>query len=52
MAYPDASIYLLAEGPPRLVAYRDTEHFSVTRNFLNRTEQMLGHLLNQREETC
>jgi predicted ATPase len=46
MAYPQASIYLMAEGPPRLVAYRETEHFAVTRNFLNRTEQMLDILLN------
>jgi predicted ATPase len=45
MAYPQASIYLLAGGPPRLVAYRETEHFTVTRNFLNRTEQMLNVLL-------
>ena len=45
MAYPDASIYLLAAGPPRLVPYRETEHFSVTRNFLNRTGQMLDVLL-------
>ncbi len=50
MAYPQASIYLMADGPPRLVAYRDTEHFAVTRNFLNRTEQMLDVLLNRRQE--
>jgi predicted ATPase len=45
MAYPHAAIYLLADGPPRLVDYRATEHFAVTRNFLNRTEQMLDVLL-------
>ncbi len=50
MAYPQASIYLLADGPPRLVAYRDTEHFTVTRNFLNRTEQMLDVLLGEANE--
>jgi predicted ATPase len=47
MAYPHASIYLMDDGPPRLVAYRDTEHFAVTRNFLNRTERMLDILLNR-----
>jgi predicted ATPase len=47
MAYPQASIYLLADGPPCLVAYRDTEHFAVTRNFLNRTERMLDILLKR-----
>jgi predicted ATPase len=47
MAYPNATIWLLADGPPREVAYQDTEHFSVTRNFLNRTEQMLDILLDR-----
>jgi predicted ATPase len=47
LAYPQASIYLMADGPPRLVAYRDTEHFTVTRNFLNRTERMLDILLDR-----
>lgn len=47
MAYPHASIYLMADGPPRLVAYQDTEHYTVTRNFLNRTERMLDLLLDR-----
>ncbi len=47
LAYPDAAIYLMADGPPRRVAYRDTEHYSVTRNFLTRTEQMLDILLDR-----
>jgi predicted ATPase len=47
MAYPNATIYLLADGPPRTVAYRDTEHYTVTRNFLTRTEQMLDILLDR-----
>jgi hypothetical protein len=38
----------MGDGPPRLVAYRDTEHFTVTRNFLNRTEQMLDVLLDRK----
>ena len=50
MAYPDATIYLLADGPPRPIAYRDTEHYTVTRNFLLRTEQMLDILLDRRPE--
>jgi predicted ATPase len=50
MAYPHASIYMMAGGPPCLVAFRDTEHFAVTRNFLNRTEQMLDVLLDRRHE--
>ena len=48
MAYPDADILLLdAAGPPRVVAYRDTEHYQVTRNFLTRTEPMLDILLDR-----
>jgi predicted ATPase len=50
MAYPHATIYLMADGPPRAVPYRETEHFSVTRNFLNRTEQMLDVLLDRTPE--
>jgi predicted ATPase len=50
MAYPQAAIYLLADGPPRPVEYRETEHFTVTRNFLNRTEQMLHVLLSDQDE--
>jgi predicted ATPase len=50
MAYPQAAIYLLADGPPRLVNYRETEHYTVTRNFLTRTEQMLDILLNEQDE--
>ena len=50
MAYPDATIYLLDDGPPREAAYRDTEHYTVTRNFLLRTEQMLDVLLDRKPE--
>jgi predicted ATPase len=50
MAYPRASIYLMAGGPPRLVSYQDTEHYAVTRNFLTRTEQMLDVLLDRSKD--
>lgn len=50
MAYPRASIYLMSDGPPRLVTYRETEHFRLTQNFLNRTDQMLAVLLDRSEE--
>ena len=45
MAYPDAWIYQI--GPKGLdrIAYEDTEHFEVTRNFLNRHRQMIEQLL-------
>ena len=50
MAYPDAAIYLLDNGAPNLIAYRETEHYRVTRNFLTRTGQMLDILLNPTDE--
>ena len=52
MAYPQAAIYLLADGAPSLIPYRETEHYTVTRNFLTRTERMLGVLLGDPKETC
>ena len=47
MAYPDAWIYQI--GPKGLdrVAYEDTEHYQVTRDFLNRPEMMLDILLDR-----
>lgn len=45
MAYPDAWIYRLSDRAIERIAYTDTEHYAVTRSFLNRHEQMLGELL-------
>ena len=50
MAYPQAAIYLLADGAPSLIPYSETEHYRVTRNFLTRTGQMLDILLNETDE--
>ena len=40
-----ARIYLLDEDGVRKVEYEDTEHFSVTRQFLNGYRQLLGILM-------
>ncbi len=45
MAYPGAQIYQIARSGIEPIAYEDTEHFQVTRAFLNRHEQMLEKLL-------
>jgi predicted ATPase len=47
MAYPDAWIYQI--GPKGLdrVEYKDTEHYQVTRDFLNRPDMMLNVLLER-----
>ncbi len=50
LAYPDAAIHILDGGPPRRAAYRDTEHYGVTRAFLNDTERMLDILLDRTPE--
>jgi predicted ATPase len=47
MAYPDAAIYLCSEEGISPIAYEETEHFQVTRDFLLNHERML-HLLMKR----
>jgi predicted ATPase len=47
MAYPHAAIFQMSEDGPYEVAYRDTEHFTVTRRFLNDPETMLEIVLNR-----
>lgn len=45
MAYPGALIYEIDQHGLRPTTYEETEHFQVTRNFLNRKDQMLAQLL-------
>lgn len=51
LAYPDATIYLLDGAPPRRVAYRDTEHYQVTRDFLLHPDRSLAILLDDTPPT-
>lgn len=44
MAYPDADIYSLDESPLRKVRYEDTQHYQITKGFLNNREKMLKEL--------
>ena len=46
MAYPGADVYELTEGI-RLVDYRETEHYQLTRRFLENPEKMLHYLLDE-----
>ena len=50
MAYPHARIYLLTENEIRAVKYTETEHYSVTRQFLNNHDSMLKILLGEKAE--
>ncbi len=47
MAYPDAWIYQLDGDGIRRVEYRETEHYAVTKEFLERPERMLERLLGE-----
>lgn len=49
LGYPDAWIYQASEHGLERVEYEDTEHYSVTRNFLNRRESFLRILLEEDE---
>lgn len=45
MAFPGAAIYHLSGGAPEPIAWRDLEHVSLTRDFLNDPQVFLRHLL-------
>jgi predicted ATPase len=47
MAYPHAKIILLTEKAVAQVKYTETEHYAVTREFLNKHESMLRELLDE-----
>jgi predicted ATPase len=44
LAYPDASIYALGDGGIEPVEYEDTEHYRLTRAFLEAPERFLRQL--------
>lgn len=50
MAYPGAKIYLLDRTGFTEVSYEDTEHYAITREFLNNPKRMLDMLLADDEE--
>ena len=45
MAYPDAWIYQLGPKGLERVAYEDTEHFTITRSFLNNHQGIIRQLM-------
>ena len=49
LAYPGATIYELGPSGPRPVRYEETEHFRVTRDFLNRYPMMVQTLVNRED---
>jgi predicted ATPase len=47
MAYPNATIYAFGEHGISQVAYEDTEHYRVTRDFLANPARMLRVLMGE-----
>ncbi len=45
MAYPDAELFVFSENGINLTPYKETEHYKVTRQFLECPERMLKYLL-------
>jgi len=45
MAYPDAFIYLFSTNGIRKIAYEETEHYRITRDFLGNRQRMLKVLM-------
>jgi len=50
MAYPDATIYHFSESGIEEVSYEETEHYTITKEFLNKPEKMLKYLLVESEQ--
>jgi len=50
LAYPNARIYLFSQEGISAVNYTDTEHYQITKDFLNRHERMLQLLLSAEDE--
>jgi predicted ATPase len=50
LAYPQAKIYQFSESGIAEVKYTETEHYQITKDFLNRHERMLEILMSNEEE--
>ncbi len=46
LPYPNARIYLFSEEAISEVKYTETEHYQITKDFLNQHERMLQLLLS------
>ncbi|MFY0664995.1 MAG: AAA family ATPase [Natronospirillum sp.] len=51
LAYPGATLYQFEDSGIREVAYRETEHYLVTKEFLNGPERMLQYLFLDDDES-
>lgn len=49
MAYPDAELFVLSESGMKKTNYRDTDHYLITRHFLEDPQKMLRYLFAENE---
>jgi len=47
LAYPNAQIFVLTDDKITMTPYKETEHYIITKQFINNPERMLKHLLDQ-----
>ena len=50
LSYPDAALFTLDGGAIRPIAYRETQQFLITRDFLNSPESFFKHLFMQDDD--
>jgi predicted ATPase len=50
MAYPGALIYHFSEAGIEPIEYKDTEHYTITKEFLNKPEKMLRYLFEDGDD--
>ena len=51
LAYPGATLYQFEEEGIRQVEYRETDHYLVTKEFLNGPERILNFLFSENDES-
>jgi predicted ATPase len=52
LAYPHSTMYMLTDDGIVETTYKETEHYTITKEFLNRPEKMLSYLLAENDEEC
>ena len=50
MAYPGALIYHFSENGIEPIEYEETEHYTITKGFLNKPEKMLRYLFEDTDD--
>lgn len=47
MSYPRSEIMQLSDSGIEKVSFKETDHYKITKQFIDRPEQMLRYLLNE-----